>query len=279
MTSVSAKSTPTLGRYLPAAALFSIGIYAAVVGFLFLTPDESGGAGGQVVGQLSVSLGGSGAAGQPQQTPTEPILETSSVPPTPRLERQRPPMVQPVAPAPRVVAQPQRAMATEAPKSRVVQTEQVVHQPAEVPRVIAPEETSPSMAPQTGEQGDGNPVGSASAGAPSLGEGAASETAGIGSADARVGDQRDAYLAMIRQRIEENRTYPSAARRRREEGMVTLAITIDGQGRLGRNEVITRSGSFHLDRAAKRMVEKSAPFPAPPVSPFTTTIPIVFALR
>ncbi|MCE7998215.1 MAG: energy transducer TonB [Rhodobiaceae bacterium] len=135
------------------------------------------------------------------------------------------------------------------------------------------------MTPQTGEQGDGNSVGSASAGAPSLGEGAASETAGIGSADARAGDQRDAYLAMIRQRIEENRTYPSAARRRREEGMVTLAISIDGQGNLSQIEIITGAGSFHLDRAAKRMVEKSAPFPAPPVTPFATRIPIVFALN
>lgn len=276
MTSVSAKSTPSLGRYLPVAALFSFGIYAAVVGFLFLTPEQSSGAGGEVVGQLSVSLGGSGAAGQPQQTPTEPILETSSVPPTPRLERQRLPVVQPVA---RAAAQPQRVVAAEAPKSRVVQSEQVVDQPAEIPRVSAPEQTLPSMAPQTGEQGDGNPVGSASAGTPSLGEGAASESAGIGSADARAGDQRDAYLAMIRRRIEENRTYPSAARRRREEGMATLAISIDGQGNLSRIEIIAGAGSFHLDRAAKRMVEKSAPFPTPPVTPFATTIPIVFALR
>jgi len=129
------------------------------------------------------------------------------------------------------------------------------------------------------EQGVGRAGGCSTVGTPNIGEGAVSQTAGIGAFDADAGGERDAYLALIRARIEQNQTYPSAARQRREEGMATLKITIDGQGYLTDIQIVTGSGSFHLDRAAKRMAEKSAPFPPPPVAPFSTHIPIIFALR
>ncbi|MEQ9519694.1 MAG: TonB family protein [Parvibaculum sp.] len=142
-----------------------------------------------------------------------------------------------------------------------------------------PIEQMRNVPPVIGDAGDGNPVGLTSAGAFTLGEGAGVPTTGVGSADATAGDQTDAYLAMIRARVEQHRKYPSAARRRREEGMAELRITIDGQGQLRHMDVIISSGSFHLDRTAKRMIEKSGPFPLPPVVPFATTIPIVFELR
>eukprot|EP00435_Cladocopium_sp_Y103_P078668 s1_g2407.t1 len=224
-----------------------------------------GGGGGKVLGQLSVSLGGSGAAGpvvpEPAE-PTVPVVETPVVPPAPRVAPPSPPV--------------ERAAA----KPRVARTEPVRPQPVVTPlRVQEPAEQKPVARRVPGDQGDGKPIGARSSGAPSLGEGVPSDTVGLGASDSAAGDLTDAYLALIRARIEKNRIYPSAARRSGEEGTASLRIVIDAQGRLAAADVIRRSGSFHLDRAAKRMVEKSSPFPPPPTAPFTTTIPIVFALR
>jgi len=259
---VSLNPPPTLGRFVPTAIFFAIAAHVLVLGVFFLSPSSTGGGGGQVLGQLSVSLGGSGAAGPLEQAMPEPIVEAPALPPVPRVE-----------------AQVQSVVETITPKPRVVQAKPIARRPVQVPRVSEPVEQTAPVRQAPGDQGDGNPVGTSSAGAPSLGEGAVSQAAGLGASDADAGDQRDAYLALIRARIEQNRTYPSAARRRREEGMATLKITIDGQGHLTNVQILTGSGSFHLDRAAKRMAEKSAPFPPPPVAPFSTHIPIVFALR
>jgi len=253
---------PTLSRYVPTAIFFAIAVHGLVLGVFFFSPPSNGGGGGQVLGPLSVRLGGSGAAGPLEQATVEPVVEAPALQPEPRLEPQAQPVVESIA-----------------PKPRVVQAKPIVRRPVEVPRVKEPVEQEVLENQAPGDQGDGNPVGASSAGTPSLGEGAVSQTAGIGASDAEAGGERDAYLALIRVRVEQNRSYPSAARRRREEGMATLKITIDGQGHLTNVQILTGSGSFHLDRAAKRMAEKSAPFPPPPVAPFSTHIPIVFALR
>lgn len=242
---ISPGPTPAFGHYVPTAILFAIAFHALVLGVFYFLPSSNGGGGGKVLGQLSVSFGGSGAAGPVEQALPEPVVEAPILPPVPR----------------------------------VVQAKPIVRQPVEVPRVSEPVDQAVPVREAPGDQGDGDPVGTPGAGAPSLGEGAVSQTAGMGASDADDGDKRDAYLALLRAHIEQNRTYPSAARRRREEGMATLKITIDRQGRLTEALLVSGSGSFHLDRAAKRMVEKSAPFPSPPIGPFTTTIPIVFVLR
>jgi periplasmic protein TonB len=262
MKASSLKPVPTLGRFVPRAVLLAVSVHILVLGaFLFLSPSTGGG-GGQVLGHLSVSLGGSGAAGLLEREEAEPFLDAPVAPPPPRVELQQ-----------------ADALDRPAQKPRVAQVEPVHQPPSEVPSVAEPIVQRVDVRSMTGDAGDGNPADVKSAGAPTLGQGATADRAGIGAADAAPGDQRDTYLALIRARIEQNRTYPAAARRRRDEGMAVMKITIDGQGRLADNQVITGSGSFHLDRAAKRMVEKSAPFPLPPVAPFTTTIPIVFAFR
>lgn len=253
---IALNPTPTLGRNVPTAILCTIAVHGLVLGVFFFSPPSNGGGGGQVLGQLSVRLGGSGPPGPLEQATVEPVIEAPALPHEPRLEPQTHQVVETIVPKPPAV----RPM-------------------VEVPRVKEPVEQAVLENQAPGDQGDGDPVGTLNAGTPNIGEGAVSQTAGIGASDADAGDQRDAYLALIRARIEQNRTYPSAARRHREEGMATLKIAIDGQGYLIDVQVVTGSGSFHLDRAAKRMAEKSAPFPAPPAVPFTTQIPIVFALR
>lgn len=263
MTGVVTGTALPLSRFVPVATVLAVAAHVFIVLLFFCQSPSDGGGGGKILGQLNVSLGGSGAAGPAEPTNVEPTVETLVVPPEPRVTLP-PPSV------PRAAAE----------KPRVERAEPVRSQPVVTPpRVQEPAERHPVARRAPGDQGDGNPIGAESSGAPSLGEGTPSSTAGLGASEAAAGDQADAYLALIRSRIEKNRTYPSAARRRGEEGTVSMRVAIDAQGNLAQVTAIGRSGSFHLDRAAKRMVEKSSPFPPPPTAPFTTTIPIAFTLR
>lgn len=83
-------------------------------------------------------------------------------------------------------------------------------------------------------------------------------TAGLGGADL------DAYQEMVRARIEREKKYPLQARRRQEEGRVTLQFTIAPDGRLGALRVTRSSQSQALDDAAQEAVRRGAPYPTPP---------------
>ncbi len=263
MTAVATAPVKPLARFFPVATALAVAAHVLVVLFFLLQTPPGGGGGGKVLGQLSVSLGGLGALGPAAPESAEPVVETPVVPPSQSVAPPSPPAEQ-----------------ASVAKPRVAQTEPVRPLPVVTPKhVREPVEPTPVVRRAPGDHGDGNPIGARSSGALTLGEGVPSQTAGLGASDIASGDQMDAYLTLIRARIEKNRTYPSAARRRSEEGTATIRVVIDAEGRLTQADVTGRSGSFHLDRAAKRMVEKSAPFPPPPTAPFTTTIPILFALR
>lgn len=250
---VSIPPTPALGRFLPAAAGLAIAAHALVVAMFLLEEPQQGSGGGQVLGRMSVSLGNGGTSGEtplsnpapPEQVVKEPVIEK------PIIEEAAAAIVplRPVAPP--------RDISDSIPKPPRISRETPANQPSAA----------------TGRPG------AASAGAPTLGEGAPATTEGIGAADNRDGTARDAYLAAIRARIESNRIYPSAARREKAQGTVVLHIRIDGRGDLSASRTVGSSGSFHLDRAARRMVEKSAPFPRPPEAPFAATVPIAFTIR
>ncbi len=268
MTGIVTAPAQPVARFVPVATALAVAVHVLVVLYFLYQPPSDGGGGGKVLGQLGVSLGGSGAAGPavPESAeptvPPVPVVETPVVPPAPRVTPPPPPV--------------ERAAA----KPRVARTEPVRPQPMVTPpRVQDPAEQKPVARRVPGDQGDGTPIGARSSGASSLGEGVPLDTVGLGAAESAAGDQTDAYLALIRASIEKNRIYPSAAQRSGEEGTASIRVVIDAQGRLAEADVMRRSGSFHLDRAARRMVEKSSPFPPPPKAPFTTTIPIVFALR
>ena len=275
-----ARAPAPLMHYIPIAALLAAAAHLIVVA-LFLTQDNevepAGGGGGQVLGQLAISLGGTGAAGPrtTQDTPPAIAPEAKQVEsePEPREER----AVPRPDPARQEIASPPPARTAPA-KIEPAKTETTRTKPAEWPEQNR--EPRPQVVESvSGETGDGRPVGATTSATPTLGEGAPAQTVGTGAQTGRAGDALDAYLALIRSRVETNRTYPSAARRQRAEGEVVVRMSIGAGGQLSSVEIIQGASSFHLDRAAKRMVEKSAPFPPPPSTPFTTIIPIVFALR
>ncbi len=71
------------------------------------------------------------------------------------------------------------------------------------------------------------------------------------------------YKNLILGSIARRKIYPSSARRREQEGIVKIRITIDKDGLLLSREIIESSGFILLDQATMKAVEKAAPFPRP----------------
>lgn len=245
-------------------ALF--GHLAAAV-YIFNTPPEmSSGGGGKVLGTLSIALGGSSSKApetmdeKPADVEQAPVPERTEHPPKART---------PVKPQPRETQTKPKVQ----PRPKKV--------PAPPPATQAHPVQSPAQQqpPQSTTPANAAPASIASNATPTLGEGAAAAKPGIGGAVDTSATDYDAYLAMLRARIEANRTYPSSARRSGHEGVASIRLVIGSNGKLIQVSVVKSSGHFTLDRAAKRMVQKAQPFPAPPQSTFDVTVPVVFALR
>ncbi|PCJ69139.1 MAG: hypothetical protein COA62_10880 [Rhodobiaceae bacterium] len=268
MTHAIADFSPApLSRYAPQAIILAIAAHVLVLMLVLMTPSpEGGGGGGRVLGRLNVSLGAGGTSGQTLQKIVEETT-ASAKPPTP---------VQP---------EPARTRAPVPEKMEAVHPQPTPR--ASRPAPAAPPVTVPIPAPETPRTDDRQAdsttspsdaaPGSMDAGTSSVGEGAPAATIGLGATDDAAGDAHDAYLAIVRSRIEAYRTYPAAARRRQAEGTVDVYIEISETGELTFLEITSRSGSIYLDRAARRMAERAGPFPRPPVPLFTTTIPINFS--
>jgi protein TonB len=228
---------------------------AAWVFALDTAPDIKAGGGGRVLGQISMNL-----ASAPLPDP-DPVEEPDSpVEPDPVIEKAPPEPKKPATkPRPVKLKKPQ-------PQPKKPQPKKPVHQaPRPAPPVIQPE-TEAEPAPAT------------RAAAPTRGEGAAAPTVGLGGQQTRTVDNDAAYLADLRARIERQRRYPADARRRGDEGVATAAIVIAPDGSLASVSITGTSGSYSLDRMAKRMVSRAAPFPPPPRAPYRLNLPIVFSL-
>lgn len=72
------------------------------------------------------------------------------------------------------------------------------------------------------------------------------------------------YAARVRAWLESNKTYPKAARMRRQQGVARLVFVIDRGGHVLDCRLVTPSGHALLDQEAMAMVARSDPFPAPP---------------
>jgi protein TonB len=72
------------------------------------------------------------------------------------------------------------------------------------------------------------------------------------------------FTSAVRTRIARAKNYPSSAREDGLEGKAFLVFKIRKDGRALDIEVAQSSGHIILDKAAKRAVEKAAPFPPIP---------------
>lgn len=91
------------------------------------------------------------------------------------------------------------------------------------------------------------------------------------------------WQARVLGHLRQYRRYPRAAESGGQEGTVTLAITLDRQGRVLAAERRHGSGYAMLDAEALATVRRASPLPPPdaaiPGDPLTIEVPIAFALR
>ena len=84
-------------------------------------------------------------------------------------------------------------------------------------------------------------------------------------------------------RLQQAKRYPSEARSRREEGVVTLNFRVNRDGRVLAHEIVQSSGHPELDNEVISMIERAQPLPPfPPSMPedqLNLTVPIRFSLR
>jgi len=72
------------------------------------------------------------------------------------------------------------------------------------------------------------------------------------------------YLLQIRRLIERKKRYPLRARLAGYQGEVTVSFVIAANGQVEETEILRPSPYEILNQAAKRTVERAAPFPPPP---------------
>jgi protein TonB len=129
--------------------------------------------------------------------------------------------------------------------------------------------------------GGGTTVGPAANGGSAATGAGAGETFALGiSGD--DGDVYAGYIALLRRRVQEGLSYPSAARRRGMTGTVHLDISVESTGRIADVLVVRSSSHDLLDAAALDAVRalRRVPFP-PGVRPRAVRVrlPVVFELR
>jgi protein TonB len=92
----------------------------------------------------------------------------------------------------------------------------------------------------------------------------------------------DGYVALLRRRVQEALTYPSAARRRELTGTVQVEVEIQPTGAIGQVRLAASSSHRVLDEAALEAVRGVDRVPFPPAlrpRPLRVRLPVVFDLR
>ena len=70
------------------------------------------------------------------------------------------------------------------------------------------------------------------------------------------------WQTLVAARLQQNKRYPAAAEARHEQGVVTLAFTVDRNGRVLTKSIARSSGSAALDEEVMAMIERAQPLPA-----------------
>lgn len=81
---------------------------------------------------------------------------------------------------------------------------------------------------------------------------------------AMAADAPPAYTKTVMTAVANKVEYPKMAKMRHQEGVATVAVTIDASGAVANAAVEKSSGIESLDNAAIAAVNAAAPFPAPP---------------
>ena len=88
---------------------------------------------------------------------------------------------------------------------------------------------------------------------------------------------RESYRALLADRIERHKRYPSLARRRRLEGTVVAELTIGSGGDLESVRFPERAHRL-LARSTEDAISRAAPFPPPPGGALRIRVPLDYRI-
>ncbi len=246
---------------------------------LALVSSEPPGAQAEGVGGLRVGYAGGGSRGQPATRPatrqSQSAIIEAVVPTVVRPKLQQRQVTRPVVkvpaipPLPRPVVLPpvKQAVARQKPSTIVRQTNEPVSESA----------TKDAMAAAS-------PLGIRQA-TQSQGEGAGSSLPGSGNSTQGGGNPgviKD-YRSVIRAWLEQHKSYPKRALRRRQQGVAMLYFEIDRNGHVIMHEIRHSSGYSILDRAVYAMLRRASPLPEAPLEVSTEElkfiVPVTFNIQ
>lgn len=87
------------------------------------------------------------------------------------------------------------------------------------------------------------------------------------------------YVGKVNEMIHKSVVYPRLAKMREQEGVVALAVKIDGTGAAADTAVETSSGNATLDNAAVEAAKNAASYPAPPGGDALVHLKVAFSLK
>ncbi|MFK7793739.1 MAG: energy transducer TonB [Gammaproteobacteria bacterium] len=77
-------------------------------------------------------------------------------------------------------------------------------------------------------------------------------------------NKKASYYATLAKWLEKHKKYPTIARRRNQQGEVTIKFTLNRRGELLRFKLIKSSEHHSLNTAAIKMLKRASPMPIPP---------------
>ena len=216
---------------------------------------------------LTLSAAPPPAAAAPEPAPPAAVSAAASSVPA---ETVAPPMP---APPPAIAAAPPRTVGSRPPKPRpALRASRAARVPAARPG------RSGALDPSVVSRGSADSDHARAAGGTDRASAGARTTA-----DDEAREAHQHYVGTLHAWLARHQRYPESARRRQEEGTVTLEFTIDRQGRVVSQRVLASSGFPLLDRAATALLEQAAPLPPMPAAlvgnTLTLRLPIRFDLR
>ena len=198
--------------------------------------------------------------GRPDELVTEVRRQPRALP-----QARNPIQPQPIAAAPRSVAQPVQvqeaaiAVPTVPVPTAVAPVARSAPSPVQTapPVTVAPIRPRPQSAAVTAMPVPQNPV---------------------LSVDSKAQARRD-YGQTVKKAVMQNMKYPKKARMRNWQGVTIVRIDLTPEGDVKQLVVAESSGKVVLDDAAVKMIERSLPLPKPPLGVRTVTVPVEFRLR